>query len=63
MHIPTSAKLEYSAVYHHPFINSIVNPADILPVNGIPKLVIANEEEAVVAAWISLLQIIIITEV
>jgi hypothetical protein len=46
---------------YHPFINPIVNPADILPVNGIPKLVIANEE-AVVAAWISLLQIII-TEV
>jgi hypothetical protein len=36
--------------YHHPFINPIVNPADILPVNGIPKLVIANEEEAVAAA-------------
>ena len=33
-------------------INPIVNPADILPVNGIPKLVIANEE-AVVAAWLS----------
>ena len=33
--------------YYHPFINPIVNPADILPVNGIPKLVIANEEEAV----------------
>jgi hypothetical protein len=31
-------------------------------VRGIPKLVIANEEEAVAAAWISLLQIII-TEV
>jgi hypothetical protein len=25
-------------------INPIVNPDDILPVNGIPKLVIANEE-------------------
>ena len=36
---------------YHPFINPIVNPADILPVNGIPKLVIANEE-AVVAAWL-----------
>jgi hypothetical protein len=35
---------------YHPFINPIVNPADILPVNGIPKLVIANEEEAVTAA-------------
>jgi hypothetical protein len=32
-------------------INPIVNPADILPVNGIPKLVIANEE-AVAAAWL-----------
>lgn len=31
-------------------INPIVNPADMLPVNGIPKLVIANED-AVVAAW------------
>jgi hypothetical protein len=36
--------------YYHPFINPIVNPADILPVNGIPKLVIANDE-AVAAAW------------
>ena len=35
--------------YHHPLINPIVNPADILRVNGIPKLVIANEE-AVAAA-------------
>jgi hypothetical protein len=46
----------------YPLINPTVNPADILPVRGIPKLVIANEE-AVVAAWISLLQIIIIIEV
>jgi len=46
---------------YHPSINPIVNPADILPVNGIPKLVIANEE-AVAVAWASLLQIII-TEV
>ena len=30
-------------------INPIVNPADILPVRGIPKLVIANEDVA--AAW------------
>jgi hypothetical protein len=29
-----------------------VNPADILPVNGIPKLVIANEEETVAAVWL-----------
>ncbi|HZC48132.1 MAG TPA: hypothetical protein VE244_03620 [Nitrososphaeraceae archaeon] len=28
----------------YPFINPIVNPADTLPVNGISKLVIANEE-------------------
>ena len=32
---------------YHPLINPIVNPADILPVNGIPKLVIANEETVV----------------
>jgi hypothetical protein len=32
-------------------INPIVNPADILPVNGIPKLVIANEEVVAAAAW------------
>jgi hypothetical protein len=37
--------------YHHPFINPIVNPADILPVRGIPKLVIANQE-TVAAAWL-----------
>jgi hypothetical protein len=36
-------------LYHHPFINPKVNPADVLPVNGIPKLVIATEEA--VAAW------------
>jgi hypothetical protein len=41
----------------HPFINPIVNPADILPVNGIPKLVIANEE-AVAATWPSLVPLI-----
>ncbi|MDQ3975543.1 MAG: hypothetical protein M3264_03360 [Thermoproteota archaeon] len=30
---------------YHPLINPIVNPAaDILPVNGIPKIVIANDE-------------------
>ena len=39
-------------------INPIVNPANILPVNGIPKLVIANEE-AVAVAWISLLELLI----
>src|SRR5215212_8832444 len=39
--------------YYHPLINPRVNPADILSVSGIPKLVIANEEEAVtVAAWL-----------
>jgi hypothetical protein len=31
--------------------NPIVNPADILPVNGIPKLVIANDEAVAAAAW------------
>ena len=36
----------------HPLINPIVNPADMLPVNGMPKLVIDNEE-AVAAAWTS----------
>src|SRR5215203_4375325 len=48
----TSKEMHY--FYHfsyHPLINPIVNPADILlPVNGIPKLLIANEEEAVAAA-------------
>ena len=39
-----------ACIFYHPFINPIVNPADILPVNGIPKLVIANEEEADAAA-------------
>ena len=42
---------------NHPLINPRVNPiADILPVKGIPKLVIANE--AVAAAWPSLLMLI-----
>jgi hypothetical protein len=31
----------------YPLINPRVNPADILPVRGIPKLVIANEDAAV----------------
>jgi hypothetical protein len=35
---------------YHPFINPIVNPADILSVNGIPKLVIANEDDVAAAA-------------
>jgi hypothetical protein len=34
------------------FINPIVNPiADLLPVNGMPKLVITNNEAAA-AAWL-----------
>ena len=33
------------------FINPRVNPADILPVRGITKLVITNEE-AVAAEWL-----------
>jgi hypothetical protein len=34
------------------FINPIVSPiADLLPVNGMPKLVIANKEAAA-AAWL-----------
>ena len=37
--------------FYHPLINPRVNPADILPVNGIPKLVIDNSE-AVAAAWL-----------
>jgi hypothetical protein len=35
---------------YHPFINPIVNPADILSVNGIPKLVIANEDDVAAVA-------------
>jgi hypothetical protein len=34
---------------YYPFINPRVNPAAILPVNGMLKLVIANEEA--VTAW------------
>src|SRR5919107_5618453 len=45
-------KIEKEIFINH-LRNPIVNPADILPVNGIPKLVIANEE-AVAAAWLSL---------
>jgi hypothetical protein len=39
----------------------MINPADILPVNGIPKRVIANEKEVVVAAaaWPSILPLLI----
>jgi hypothetical protein len=43
--------LIWTALSYHLLINPRVNPADILPVNGIPKLVIANEE-VVAAAWL-----------
>jgi hypothetical protein len=52
VHILTSAKLK-TMLFSSSFVNPIVNPADILPVNGIPKLVIANEEYAVAAVtWL-----------
>jgi hypothetical protein len=36
-------QLDYHTLFcHHPLINPIVNPADMLPVNGMPKLAIAN---------------------
>jgi hypothetical protein len=45
-------QLDYHTLFcHHPLINPIVNPADMLPVNGMPKLVIANEE-AIAAVWL-----------
>ena len=50
--------LIWTALSYHPLINPRVNPADILPVNGIPKLVIANEE-VVAAAWASTLPVLI----
>ena len=37
-------------VQNHPLMNPIVNPADMLSVNGIPKLVIANEDAVAAAA-------------
>ena len=43
-------KLIALSSFYHPLINPIVNPAEILPVRGIPKLVIANQE-AVVVVW------------
>jgi hypothetical protein len=47
----TSKEIHYFYRFsYHPLINPIVNPADILPVNGIPKLVMANEEDAVAVA-------------
>jgi hypothetical protein len=49
-----TSKEMHHIFYHysyHPLIIPRVNPADILPVNGIPKLVTANEE-AVAAAWL-----------
>ena len=47
----TSKSAQLTILFYHPLINPIVNPADILPVKEIPKLVIANEEA--VAACIS----------
>jgi hypothetical protein len=38
----------YLFLFNYPFINPIVNPADILHVNGIPKLVIDNEDAVAV---------------
>jgi hypothetical protein len=39
-----------SSSSYHPLINPIVNPAaEILPVNGIPKIVIANDENVAAA--------------
>ena len=49
--------LIWNALSYHHLINPRVNPADILPVSGIPKLVIANEEA--VAAWLSPLTLLI----
>jgi hypothetical protein len=37
---------------YHPFINPRVNPADILPVSRIPKLIIAIEEAVAAVAWL-----------
>jgi hypothetical protein len=45
---------------YHPLINPRVNPADILPVNGIPKIPIVNEEAAAAACPSLLLLICII---
>ena len=42
MHIPKPAHL--GALSFHPLINPRVNPVEILPVNGIPKRVIANDD-------------------
>jgi hypothetical protein len=43
LQLSTLAKYEVGLIYyHHPLINPIVNPADILPVNGIVKFVIAK---------------------
>ena len=42
MHRDSLAIRLVSYYYHHPLINRTVNPAEILPVSGIPKLVIAK---------------------
>ena len=39
-----------ACVFYHPLINPIVNTAaEILPVNEIPKIVIANDENVAAA--------------
>jgi hypothetical protein len=35
-----------ACIFYYPLINPIVNPADILPVNGISKLVVAKYVDA-----------------
>ena len=59
VHASKSYNLNYSLQY--PLINPRVNlNGDVIPVNGIQKIVIANEE-AVVVAWAStLLQLLIL---
>jgi hypothetical protein len=61
MHIISSPYPTFPYSYH-PLINPIVNPADILPVKGIPKLVIANED-AVATAWTSTILLTLIAEI
>jgi hypothetical protein len=48
--------------FYHPFRNPIVNPADILPVNGIPKFVIATKED-IAAAWLLSILVPLIYEI
>jgi hypothetical protein len=52
-----SKSAQLTIIFYYPFINPIANPADILPVNGIPKLVITIGEAVAVVLKLPVLPV------